>query len=159
MAKCSLHLILVPRGCRQAFRSPSFTKLWLLVEPANSCMRVKMWVACTYLGTLGPLGRNLLRRSIVKYTNISLNTLGVLIALHLKDSHSSVPSATYAPTRNGEPKVEEKLVLAVKRKWQTDLLTTVAWEHFEEMMPDTRPFSLERRGLIGQLLTSWGCDS
>ena len=96
--------------------------------------------------------------SIVKYADVSLNVLGKLIASHLSNRDCSVPNATYAPTVRGEPKAEERFVLACKRKWHTDLLTTVAWEHFEEMMPDTRPFSSERRELVGQLFTSWGCE-
>jgi hypothetical protein len=96
--------------------------------------------------------------SIVKHINLPLDKLGVLIASHLSNGASSVPSATYVPSRVGEPKPEEALVRACKRKWHTDLLSTVAWEHFEEMMPDTMPFSAERRALSNQLFRAWGFD-
>jgi hypothetical protein len=98
--------------------------------------------------------------TIKKYANLNLNQLGGLIFNYLR-SPAAVPRANYVPAVSSDgvgATPAEEAVVGFKRKFKTDLFSTLAWEHYTDMMQGTGLFSTERRQLTNQLFSSWGVE-
>jgi hypothetical protein len=93
--------------------------------------------------------------SIIQYDNISLSQMGAIVASHLRSPIKAIPRPNYTP-KPDEPAA--KGVIGFKRKFKTNLTSTVAWEQYTDMVEDTLPFSAERRFLTNQLFRQWGVE-
>jgi hypothetical protein len=69
---------------------------------------------------------------------------------------NTIPNAHYRPMESRQA-ANEVCVLSFKRKFG-DVDAGLAWEHFQELAEDTRPWSKERAQLTAQLFTDCGIE-
>lgn len=95
--------------------------------------------------------------SIILYSDISLNQLGMLVHSHLSSTRNAVARATYAASAT-TPTESELSVVGFKRKYVTNFKATVAWELYADHIGDTAPFSHERMVMTESLFRSAGVE-
>lgn len=86
--------------------------------------------------------KNKKQHGITQYSGINLNDMGNLVQRFLL-SDNVVPEPNFIACENENTPESHNSVLERKRKWVTNVQTTLAWEHFAELVGDTLPFSTE----------------
>ena len=98
--------------------------------------------------------------SIVKYQNVSLTQMAIFIKAHLDNNCSTIKNQSVKRVLSSSNvpvlRASEELLIDFQKRRKTDFTTTLAWEHFQEMMEDTPLGSTERALAINELHRSFG---